>query len=439
MAFKVEGPSAPYDASNAPMNPPFPPSYNDVTVQHSSLGGGLTFVDFLPPCIQSGIFKPTKFEPFRCLITYANGWLQHNPSWEVKTCESVEFKAGSSGPKVEQMSYLEYGETTTQFMRCLRLWIVPRCDQSRPPQQLDYINLVPQEVGSGGLFSAPKYETLHQMIDRYNSEARFRPAPGRILAVESQEMKATGMFRFDPDRSFWFENGSGQKRFLFVIRLFFEVGSYPSEAVGAADFVPDEIEPGGCCYLPTLGNFSSVLAKASQWCAQQSGVRFCNAQSLEIKLHLGKEVDTQQLSYTEHADVSTRYIRVLRVAYTKPSEGYFAEVPRLNLQCKTFVPVQLVRGSRTDFETLTETKRRVEAWVRMTGARVLSCETPAMRLSWGSNFLDKLDSGSTVNRAERSEYWIFVIRLYLDGFYQEPPAAEMPPIPPLQEQSCGIL
>ncbi|XP_064487178.1 uncharacterized protein LOC135399271 isoform X2 [Ornithodoros turicata] len=373
----------PYDV---PVDPQYPPSYNDVTVQHSSLGGGLTFVDFLPPCIRSWtLFKPMKFEGFRCLITSANEWLRHNPSWEVKTCESVEFKAGSSGPKVEKMSYLEYGERATHFMRCLRLWIVPRCDQSRPPQQLDYINLVPQEVDSGGLFSTPKYEMLHQMIDRYNSVVRFRPPPG------------------------------------------------------VADFVPEEIEPEDCCWSPIFENFSNVLAKASQWCAEQSGIRFCNAQSLEIKLHSGNDVDTQQLSYSERSNAITRYIRVLRVAYTKPLEGYFAEVPRLNLQCKTFVPVQLVRGSRTDFETLAETKMRVEAWVRITGARVLSCETPAMRLSWGKHFLDKLDSGSTVNHGKRAEDWIFVIRLHIDGFYQDPPAGEMPPIPPLQEECCGIL
>ncbi|XP_064487169.1 uncharacterized protein LOC135399265 isoform X2 [Ornithodoros turicata] len=360
MAFKMEEQSAAYDS-------PYPPSYNDVTVQHSSIGGGLTFVDFLPQCIRSGaFFRHTEFEPFRGLITCANEWLRHNPSWEVKTCESVEFKAGSSGPKVEQMTYLERGQVVTHFVRCLRLWIVPRSDQSRPPQQLDYINLVPHEVESGGVFSLPKYETLHQMIDRYNSEARFRPAPGRILAVESQEMKATGHSVFDPDRSYWFEGGSVVKRFLFVIRLFFEVGSSSSEAVGVADFCPEEIEPARCCSIPTFENFSSVLAKASQWCAQQSGIRFCNAQSLEIKLHLGRDVDTQQLSYSERSNAPTGYVRVLRVAYTKSIEGYFAEVPRLNLQCKTFVPVQLVQGSRTDFETLAETKRRVEAWVRIT-------------------------------------------------------------------------
>ncbi|XP_064487179.1 uncharacterized protein LOC135399271 isoform X3 [Ornithodoros turicata] len=308
----------PYDV---PVDPQYPPSYNDVTVQHSSLGGGLTFVDFLPPCIRSWtLFKPMKFEGFRCLITSANEWLRHNPSWEVKTCESVEFKAGSSGPKVEKMSYLEYGERATHFMRCLRLWIVPRCDQSRPPQQLDYINLVPQEVDSGGLFSTPKYEMLHQMIDRYNSVVRFRPPPGRILAVESQEMKATGKSKFDPDRSYWYEGGAAGKRFLFVVRLFFEVGYCPSEAVGVADFVPEEIEPEDCCWSPIFENFSNVLAKASQWCAEQSGIRFCNAQSLEIKLHSGNDVDTQQLSYSERSNAITRYIRVLRVAYTKPLE-----------------------------------------------------------------------------------------------------------------------
>lgn len=44
----------------------FPPSYSEATGQHASLGGGLTFVDFLPKCLSSGgMFSQPAFEPFR--------------------------------------------------------------------------------------------------------------------------------------------------------------------------------------------------------------------------------------------------------------------------------------------------------------------------------------------------------------------------------------
>ena len=82
--------------------------------------------------------------------------------------------------------------------------------------------------------------------------------------------------------------------------------------------------------------------------------------------------------FTEHAERSTFFVRILRVAYAKtprssaPLEGLPPPCgplsPPLQLKCKTFVPAQLTRGFLVpEFENLTATKRRVEAWISATG------------------------------------------------------------------------
>ncbi|XP_023215270.1 uncharacterized protein LOC111618075 [Centruroides sculpturatus] len=96
-----------------------PPSYSQATNQHSSLGGSLTFIDFVPNIIEQGFFS-SEYESFGSLIDKANAWLSENPLYEVKTCESVEFKSKQGMPSVEKMTYLEYGKMYTYYMRALR-------------------------------------------------------------------------------------------------------------------------------------------------------------------------------------------------------------------------------------------------------------------------------------------------------------------------------
>ncbi|KAK8781545.1 hypothetical protein V5799_017113 [Amblyomma americanum] len=434
----------------------FPPSYSEATRQHASLGGALTFVDFLPYCTNPGGFAslPT-FEPFRVLVQRANQWLQENCTWEVKTCESVEFKASQS-VNIERMTYLEYGEHHTCYMRGLRLWLVPRMDQSRPAQQLDYCNLIPQQTAPAGTFGLPTFETLQDLLQRYNSQRVYQPAPGRVLVVETQEMKIPSFSNFDPDRSFWTEHGARSRQFLFVVRVFYELGSAGPEEIGVADFVPVQQSAGGAFTMPTYEPFSYVVARAAQWCSQQSSLRFCNAQSLEIKLRSDPAqglsfgtmsnrtvVDTQRMSYTEHANVGTFYVRVLRVAYSRelaPLEGGLPPSPPLALHCKTFMPLPLTKGVlMPEFESLSATKKRVEAWIRATGARVLSCETAAMRLFSGGEAYAGTETSFTYNNGEHNEFWIFVLRIYMDGAYQEPPEEMLPPVPEVHDTGCCVI
>lgn len=66
------------------------------------------------------------------------------------------------------------------------------------------------------------------------------------------------------------------------------------------------------------------------------------------------------------------FVRVLRVAYTKPFENsYSIENPSRfsELFCRTFLPLQLTSGICIDaeYEDLAATKKRISAWVKATG------------------------------------------------------------------------
>ena len=145
-----------------------PPSYASATNQHSSVSAGLSAVDFIPD----------KHETFMSLISKANAWLASNPTWEVKTCESIEFKYHGGGyVETQKMTYTERGNTRTYYVRGLRLWIVPKIDVNQPTQQINYVSFVPRTTGDLGWFSA-KYQPLHEMLAEINQHLTANPLPG---------------------------------------------------------------------------------------------------------------------------------------------------------------------------------------------------------------------------------------------------------------------
>ncbi|CAL1298532.1 unnamed protein product, partial [Larinioides sclopetarius] len=349
-------------------------------------------VYFLPECRDpGGIFSQPQFANFRTLIDRANDWLRTNRRWKVITCESVEFKAKGDNVSYDKMVYLEYGEHTTTYVRGLRLWVGEKETDFDIAQQIGYLNLVPNEIGGGGgIFSSPDYECLDDVVSKYNREVRTRPLPGRIITIESQEIKLKHSLEVDPDRSHWVERGSGPKRFIFVLRIFFEI----------SDGVPEEIEEGA--------------------------------------------VNPQKMNYLEHGNRLTCYVRILRLAYTKirdsSNKSLYPDMNISRLTCRTFVPVQLTNSIFVpEFESLHATKERVTAWVKATGAKVISAETAALRMYTGGEERHGTEATFTYNRAERSEYWIFVIRIYINGAPQEPPKEMLPPVPEIEDQGCCIM
>lgn len=70
------------------------------------------------------------------------------------------------------------------------------------------------------------------------------------------------------------------------------------------------------------------------------------------------------------------------------------------------------------------------------GADVINAETSALRLRTGGERKHGPEASFTYNTAESSEYFIFIVRLYLNGIFKEPPAEMLPPLPELQKQDC---
>lgn len=83
------------------------------------------------------------------------------------------------------------------------------------------------------------------------------------------------------EKSFKPETGIQSKVFRYEITIFLP---------GVQDFIADKIYEGGMFAWPEFKRFSTVVNKASTWCAQQQDFRFCNAQALEIKVKGGKDV-----------------------------------------------------------------------------------------------------------------------------------------------------
>ncbi|GIY05380.1 uncharacterized protein CEXT_354161 [Caerostris extrusa] len=188
-----------------------------------------TFIDFLPECRDpGGIFSNPEFETFRTLIDRANNWLRVNPKWEIITCESIEFKAKRDDVNSEKMVYLEYGETSTSYIRGLRLWITGGGNEKE--KQIGYINIIPEQENDGGIFSSPAFETLDEVVSRFNKMIQTRPIPG------------------------------------------------------ITDFTPDTVTRGGVFSLPQYELFSSVVEKASDWCARQAGIRFVMFSHWKLRL-----------------------------------------------------------------------------------------------------------------------------------------------------------
>ena len=69
--------------------------------------------------------------------------------------------------------------------RCLRLWVRQRNNPDQVPQQLSYLNFVP-DVVNNKMFGSPKFLPLNDMVEEMNAMLRTNPLPGEIITIETQ-------------------------------------------------------------------------------------------------------------------------------------------------------------------------------------------------------------------------------------------------------------
>jgi hypothetical protein len=96
-----------------------------------------------------------------------------------------------------------------------------------------------------------------------------------------------------------------------------------------------------------------------------------------------------------HTDFDLKF---MRIAISKPTgigpEKYFLQkTEAFILNCKIFVPAKLVTlsssgsATSTEYENVNATKRKMQAWIQTTGAKVLGCQTAVVKLPYSTSSL----------------------------------------------------
>ncbi|KAK2192381.1 hypothetical protein NP493_30g00029 [Ridgeia piscesae] len=428
-----------------------PPSYSQVTgiyppSEPSPHGFPLSYVDFIPAMISpGGVLSNPTFERFGDLMRKANNWLLANPTLWVKNCESLETRVRGGVTNTDASTSYDM-QKRNGFVRCLRIWIASKTAADvGEPQQLGYINVVPACQDSGGFLSLPTFDTLGETVSKMNAMLTAQPLPGRILNLETQDIKLyTWTGSIDPEESCWVETSQQRKTFINIIRLFYEAGPPAYEQIGCADFVPACLEQGSLFKLFVFEPFSAVLLKAQQWIQAQPAIHVASVQSVDYKIYSSwssTTLDTQCTVFQERGESMTCYVRILRVCYV--TSMFQSRLPLTALACKAFIPCQLTEQGMLvppTFESQSETMRRALAWLQATGARVISSET--VPLKKGINFQFDPNNCLTVN-SKAAQQELFVLRVYLDGYYTEPPPEVLPPAPvvgpPASLGCCTVL
>ncbi|KAI0217026.1 hypothetical protein LSAT2_031056 [Lamellibrachia satsuma] len=414
------------------------------TASSPSQGFPLSYVDFIPALIKpGGILTSPKYERFVDLMIKANNWLQANPTIRVITCESLEVRAHEVNTDVSTSFDYQHLQS---YLRSLRIWISSKtAADMAEPQQLGYLNVVPACKDAGGFLTMPTFDTFGETVDKLNAMLSTRPLPGRILNLETQDIKMyqwTGSV--DPDESYWAETGKQVKTYLNIIRLFYEAAPPAYERIGCVDFVPACIQPWSLLKPFVFEPFSAVLLKAQAWIQQQPMLQVASVQSINYKIHTtwsSSVLDTQGTLFRELGKNITCYVRILRVCYISSTSQ--PRQPLTALACKTFVPCQLTQQGTfapPTFETQSQTMRRALTWLQATGARVISSETVPLKKV--TNF--QFDPNVTLTvKSATTQQELYVLRVYLDGYYSEPPSEVLPPVsaiaPPVNIGCCTLL
>jgi len=314
---------------------------------------------------------------------------------------------------------------------------------------LGYFNIVPACLDTGGIFSSPKFESFNVTIDKINQHFRQQPIQGKILTLETEEIKMSEWRgSVDADKTSWSTWGDRGIIYVMVIRLFYEVGPPAMEEIGCADFVPSVLDSGGIFSIGHAQRLTEMAANAHQWIQQQAGINVTNIQTIDYKISRswgGSSLDTMRSSYYHRGKGVTCFIRIMRVCYTRSLSGA-PPAPLPYLSYRTFMPHCLSMGGVFSLPKFTNQSSAVEianAWLRATGAKVISAETVAVRVRSGGQHGDP-EVTMTYDSGERNEVILFVVRVFLDGVYRDPPPSALPQAPvnavaATSEQDCCTI
>lgn len=471
-------PPLPVTADEAAFRLP-PPSYEEIMgVYQTSVKAEqqmadippLAYIDIMPRCLKAGNIAgkvtPT-FDDFSTTIEGANRWLQDNPGYSVWKCESVNRKlnAAKDGTISYELNEMLRHDATFGFnvyIKGIRLWLAKN---SGPVQQLGVRTVIPQKVVIE--VESSRYRRGRIIVDgevvrhlntyRYTTFAGLEktmaslqktlsddPIPGSMLMIETDNVKAyEGLKRdFDPESTCWSENKDTSQRNTQVIRIYYIKGTLAREEIGYTQMVPEVIEqPESATKRGKFEPFDNVVVSLGRWVCENQGLRVVNIQQYDAgvteSLIFEKKItvtpdstDDTISSYSQR-----RMARTLRVFYTKPKSSVTSPSA---VTSRLFLPA---RTGRRSFETMTQTMKRVEAWLRLTGVPIFTVETVELL------FNENNPSGADCTSSEYTVYtmtgkhWLTGIRVYFCAPYNEPDPALLPPLPVYKHgsSSCNIL
>ncbi|KAL8563002.1 hypothetical protein ACOMHN_004694 [Nucella lapillus] len=414
----------------------------------------LTYIDFLPQCFGPRLAgcDPT-YATFQSVVEQANQWLRTTLQFSVVKCETVNYKLNPSDFRLEPDFCMQHFSShgKNNYVRGLRLWLMPRTDQSVPTQQLGYITVLPDH-SSGNLVRAlldiqpaamrgvaheqlfKEFDSLTVTMEKLNHHLQQKPLPGGILTVETLCLKAAESDRtekFNTENTFWTECGKSTRLFLFATRIFYVVGTPAFEKLCYNDEIPDVLQyPEDFGLRIKFAPFSQTVSRAATWLTGKKNMRVVNFHSMTLKMEktgggVTFRTNPESAGFTEFQGLQeSRYMKILRVFYVQNHK--VADTPALHqsvrLTTRLFVPTKTAEG----FETFSKTMERIIIWLNATGAPVLGMETvrypvnPESDQGVSSERVDSVVSGYS------GHYSLACVRLYFPCEFQEPPPEVVP-------------
>lgn len=426
-ASVIQGPSAPPE--DPELLPPSameaPPPYSTLPNTSSECHGTpirsasskkLCYMDFIPKLVKKRIFGKNQYESFSALVLRANAWLEEHNDINLLSCETMTwFNAQEKDIFSDDTTFKKF--STTVHLRGLRFWyeklVIPSGVREHQAA-----------VIKCQIFPMRPVENLTQLVSEINNFLSSNSCDGRIVGIETVRVTCSEG-NLNVEETHWKEDLNSSRENFFAIRIFTLLGpTVGHETIGYQDFVPSRTNRNKDNRGYEL--FADVMDRACRWVARQQGVSFKNIQTIPVKLKKTGVSSEERCHYKEHGGRSTNFLNIVRAYFVveRGERAYPAlPQPETRLSYRTFrpIPIAAMNSDACKFEDMRSLMERVNRWLQTTGAKVFSVETVVVQaanpLGSETTCMLKKDGTSQLGR------YFFHVRLYLNGDYDETPAA----------------
>lgn len=461
-------------------------------------GTKVLFEDFWPSLLSTSDttnIRSVKFEQFDTLIPKANAWLQDNLEVELIKCETVEKKIGDLDQLTSDSTMFTPGANPALYIKGLRLWYM-QCSrdtnklrlQNPMPLAIGYLNVVPKCLESKSKY--PIYEDLPETYASVNTYMADKPLEGKILTIETVSLKLPCKQwqgpEVDPDMTCTIDELV--HHIFYITRIYFLFGKPEAELIGAQDFLPDFEQSSRlnrtCSVFPKYRPLANAMNKVAEWLHNARNIHVTNIQTVEtVFRNLPENVHTG-ITFMKRVD-SCVTVRFVRITYTRrrvppataqeatPAEDSAADAAAVPISVtveepdsnademyttpagfsyKTFIPAAVKVGmcsGSPEYETFKPMWERSKAWLLCSEKKVVSVESlyhPINSL-WHSQ-----DGGETsavctnwahsIHGTRHRQQLVQIVRVYMDGDYQEPSSDDLPMLPMVEEVNdcrCTVM